>query len=113
MAINDHPDASNYKTSGFANRIGWGRSPALVIIDVCTAYWTKGSPLDTSNNPASVASIDVMKRLLAAARDGGIPVIWTTVRYDNKDMSDAGIFWLKTKSLDVWCWVLIPSSFVE
>jgi nicotinamidase-related amidase len=102
MVIQDHPDASSYRASGFSNRIGWGKSPALILIDVCTAYWSKGSPLDTSSNPASVASVDVMKRLLAAARGSGVPVIWTVVRYENEDMSDAGIFWLKSKSLDVW-----------
>lgn len=101
MAVHDHPEASSYQASGFSNRIGWGKSPALIIIDVCTAYWTKGSPLDTSSNPASAESVDVMKRLLAAARDGSVPVIWTTVQYE-ADMSDAGIFWMKAKSLDVW-----------
>lgn len=64
----------------------------LIIIDVCTAYWTKGLLLDISSSPASVASVDVMKRLLAAAPEGGVPVIWIVVQYENEDMSDDGIF---------------------
>jgi nicotinamidase-related amidase len=97
-----HPDTSSYKSAGFANKIGWGKSPALLLIDVCTAYWTENSPLSTLSNPASVASVDVMKKLLAAAREGGVPVVWTTVGYECEDMADAGIFWKKSKALDIW-----------
>jgi nicotinamidase-related amidase len=73
----------------------------LILIDVCQAYWTEGSPLNTLSNPSSVASIDFMKRLLAAARSSSsTPVIWTKVEYN--DMSEAGLFYLKAKALDVW-----------
>ena len=87
--------------NGFGNRIGWGSRPALVLIDVCKAYWTKGSALDTSSNSASVESLDVMKRLLSAARGSDTPVIWTTVKY-KADMSDAGLFHAKAKQLTIW-----------
>lgn len=102
MSHTSHPDSASYKISGFGGKIGWGSTPALLLIDVCTAYWTSGSPLDCSSNPAAVASIPVMKSLLAAAREGGVPVIWTQVVYEHEDMADAGIFWKKSKSLDVW-----------
>jgi nicotinamidase-related amidase len=102
MSQEEHPDASSYKSAGFSNKIGWGKSPALLLIDVCKAYWTENSPLCTLSNPASVASVDVMKRLLAAAREGKVPVIWTTVGYESEDMADAGIFWKKSKALDIW-----------
>jgi nicotinamidase-related amidase len=96
------PDYKATSTAGgFGNRIGWGKRPALLLIDVCRAYWTPGSPLDTSSNPASAASPDVMRRLLSAARSAKVPVIWTTIIY-KKDMSDAGLFYLKAKQLEVW-----------
>jgi nicotinamidase-related amidase len=86
--------------------MGWGEKPALILIDVCVAYWTPGSPLDISSNPAypaAAASPDSMRRLLAAARKGGVPVIWTTVKYDKDgEMKDAGLFYHKAKMLDVW-----------
>ena len=88
--------------SPFSNRMGWGRHPALLIIDVCTAYFTPGSPLDTSSNPASAASPESMRRLLAAARKGKCPVVFTKVEYGHPHMKDAGLFWSKTKALDVW-----------
>ncbi|TKA39998.1 hypothetical protein B0A55_13546 [Friedmanniomyces simplex] len=96
-----HPDHASYRATGFGNRIGWGQRPALLLIDVCTAYWTPGSPLDTSSNPASAASPEAMKRLLAAARASDIPVIWTQVSY-RRGMRDAGLFYSKSKQLDVW-----------
>ncbi|KAK5163968.1 uncharacterized protein LTR77_010364 [Saxophila tyrrhenica] len=104
MADQDYRTASS--ANGFGNRIGWGARPALLLIDVCTAYWTPGSPLDTSSNPASVASVDVMRRLLSSARGAshggkGVPVIWTTVKY-KPDMSDAGLFYSKAKQLSIW-----------
>ena len=99
--MNGHADAGSYRASGFSNRMGWGQRPALLLIDVCRAYWCAGSPLDTSSNPASAASPDVMRRLLEAAREAKIPVIWTQVSY-KKGMRDAGLFYTKSKMLDVW-----------
>lgn len=43
-----------------------------------------------------------MRRLLAAARTGRVPVVWSRVEYSRPDMSDAGLFWQKAKVLDVW-----------
>lgn len=100
MPLPIHTLTASYSASGFSNRIGWGKSPALILIDVCQAYWTEGSPLNTLSNPHSVASINEMKRLLAAARSTPVPVIWTKVEYN--DMSEAGLFYLKAKALDVW-----------
>ncbi|EMD00136.1 hypothetical protein BAUCODRAFT_63284 [Baudoinia panamericana UAMH 10762] len=99
--VNGHADSASYRASGFNNRIGWGSRPALLLIDVCKAYWTPGSPLDTSSNPASAASLDVMRRLLTAARKSQIPIFWTQVAY-RKGMKDAGLFYAKAKALSVW-----------
>lgn len=97
----EHADLASYKASGFSNRIGWDRRPAILLIDVCTAYWTPASPLNISSNPASVASPEAMKRLLAAARSSKVLVIWTQVHY-KRGMRDAGLFYRKSKVLDVW-----------
>jgi nicotinamidase-related amidase len=83
--------------------MGWGSRPALLIIDVCTAYWTPSSPLSLLGNPAAEAAPDSMRQLVAAAREGkGVPVIWSQVEYTSPDMADAGLFWRKAKVLDVW-----------
>lgn len=97
-----HPATSSYQSSGFATVMGWGSRPALILIDVCKAYWTEGSPLDISAHPAGLAAPDSMRRLLAAARAGKVPVVWSQVRYNSPDMADAGLFYKKAKPLTVW-----------
>lgn len=83
--------------------MGWGARPALLIIDVCAAYWTESSPLSLLGNPAAEAAPESMRRLLAAARAGsGVPVVWSQVEYTSPDMADAGLFWRKAKVLNVW-----------
>lgn len=82
--------------------MGWGKRPALLLVDVCTAYWTPYSPLSLIGNPAAENAPDSMRRLLAAARQGNVPVLWTQVEYSRPDMADAGLFWHKAKMLVVW-----------
>ncbi|KAL3473156.1 Isochorismatase-like protein [Aspergillus californicus] len=97
-----HAASASYAQSGFAHRMGWGSRPALLLIDVCKAYWSADSPLSLLGNPAAEGAPDSMRRLLAAARKSNIPVIWTKVEYSSPDMADAGLFWRKSKTLDVW-----------
>jgi nicotinamidase-related amidase len=101
MAVN-HPSSDSYSKSGFANRMGWGSRPALLIIDVCKAYWSEGSPLSLLDNPEAVVVPDAIRHLLSAARSSGIPVVWSEVEYTHPDMADAGLFWKKSKVLNVW-----------
>lgn len=100
--VQKHAESDSYAQSGFCTRMGWGSRPALLLIDVCRAYWTAGSPLDLSANPAAAAAPASMRRLLAAARAGGAPVLWTAVEYRDPQMRDAGLFWRKAKVLDVF-----------
>ncbi|PGG99244.1 hypothetical protein AJ79_08636 [Helicocarpus griseus UAMH5409] len=97
-----HSSSASYARSGFSNRMGWGQRPALLIIDVCRAYFTTNAPQSLLDNPEAVASADSMRRLLAVARSSGVPVLWTRMEFVRKDMSDAGLFWAKSKNLDVW-----------
>jgi nicotinamidase-related amidase len=85
----------------FANRIGWGIRPALLLVDVCTAYFTPGSPLDTTSNPGSAAAPDVMRRLLSTARNTRVPVIWTKTAYKSSSR-EAGLYALKVPALSMW-----------
>ncbi|KAK7466879.1 hypothetical protein VKT23_003942 [Stygiomarasmius scandens] len=97
-----HTSIDDYNKAGFSNIMGWGSKPALIIIDVCKAYWTEGSPLDISSNPSGTAAPDSMRRLLRAARQGNVPVIWTEVQYTHPELLDAGLFYKKAKALSVW-----------
>ncbi|CAM1501835.1 Fc.00g038190.m01.CDS01 [Cosmosporella sp. VM-42] len=102
MASNPHPDAASYAASGYGTVVGWGHRPALLLVDVCKAYWTPNSPLDITTHAPSAASPSVMRTLLATARTHNIPVFWTAIEFAEPEMADAGLFWLKAKTLDVW-----------
>ena len=68
MADNSAEDAvaASYAAAGFANTMGWGARPALLLVDVCRAYWTDGSPLDLRAHAPSAAAPDSITRILRA-----------------------------------------------
>lgn len=80
-------------------QMGWGNRPALLIIDVCKAYWSEGSPLDLSANSAARAAPDVMRQLVKAARAGRCPVLHSQVSYSGPGMEEAGLFWVSAHVL--------------
>ncbi|MCP1335741.1 N-carbamoylsarcosine amidohydrolase [Futiania mangrovi] len=72
----------------FDNRLGWGRKPAVLVIDFTYGYTTPGSPLYAEGVVKAVeASVD----LLDAARAAGVPIIYTKVMYHPSGM-DGGLF---------------------
>lgn len=79
--------ASNYK-GVFDGRIGFGKRPALLIVDFINAYVTEGAPLFA---PDVVTAVDETIPLLSLAREKQIPVLYTKVLY-NKNFRDGGIF---------------------
>ena len=80
----------------FGGALGWGRRPALVLIDMMRAYFTSGSPFDLGSRKA----IDGCAQLLGAARAGGVAVVHTRVRYA-ADLADGGLFVQKVPGLAV------------
>lgn len=69
------------------HRVGWGSSPALLVVDLQLGFTDPACPLGSSQEPVVASAA----RLAAAARSGGLPVIYTLVRY-KPDLSDAGIW---------------------
>ncbi len=85
-----------YKTRGFANRVGFGTSPALLIIDFINAFTQADSPLASDLSKEIAAT----KKLLTVARKLKLPIAFTTVEYD-AGFRDAGVFIKKVPSLAV------------
>jgi maleamate amidohydrolase len=83
----------DYQQAGFGGSVGWGRSPALVVIDMCMAYLQPGSPLYAGVEPL----LDRIALLAAAARAAGAPVIFTRVEYAGP--LDGGLFRRKIAAL--------------
>lgn len=83
-------------TAPFNGRLGWGRKPALLVIDMMRAYFTPGSPFDLGSR----AAVDGCAALLTAARAAGIPIVHTRVQYA-ADLTDGGLFVRKVPGLAV------------
>jgi maleamate amidohydrolase len=84
----------NYKRGGFGHSLGFGRRPALLIIDFVKAYLVKDSPLYAGVEQARAAC----EQLLAAARAAKIPVVHTNVVYQ-RGGRDGGVFFRKVPAL--------------
>ena len=87
-------DLDVYKKQNFGNSSGFGKSPALVIVDFVNGF----------NDPDSFGggnigdAIAATARLLKAVRKAGLPVAFTRVVYA-EDGADAGVFCLKAPGL--------------
>lgn len=81
---------SNY-AGVWGNRIGFGDTPALVVVDFMKGYTTEGSPLFA---PGVVTAVRESVELLAAARAAKIPVFHTIVRYNPVSFADGGV-WIR------------------
>jgi maleamate amidohydrolase len=78
---------------GFGLTMGFGERPALLVIDMLRAF-TDPARMLGSNLDAEIAATG---RLLEAAHEREIPVLFSVVRYDDADLADAGIWTLKQK----------------
>ncbi|RQS19121.1 MULTISPECIES: isochorismatase family protein [unclassified Burkholderia] len=75
----------------WGGRSGFGKKSALIVIDFCQAYTLPDAPLFASGvGPAVAESVE----LLQAAREAGLLVIHTTVKYHAQHFVDGGA-WVK------------------
>lgn len=81
--------------TGFSGRVGWGAVPAVIVIDLCRAYTDPAGPFGLPDAGPAVAAAG---ELVAAARAGRHPVVWTAVRYTT-GLADAGLFAQKVPAL--------------
>jgi nicotinamidase-related amidase len=85
-----------FRAKGFAGRVGFGRRPALLVIDLITGFTDLRSPLAGDLD----AQVEATNALLGPARAAGIPVIFSTVAYD-ADLQEAGI-WIRKIPSNSW-----------
>jgi len=76
-----------YKTQGFGQRMGFGKKPALVVIDFINAF--SDPKMFGGGNIQS--AIDHTEELLALARHYEMPIVFTAQTYAD-DRSEDGLF---------------------
>ncbi len=78
-----------YKKKGFKSKVGYGKHPALLIIDLAVAWTDPTSRLGT--NLDSV--VESTKEVLNMSRKKKLPIIYTVITY-HQSLKDAGL-WVK------------------
>ncbi len=84
---------TNYASTGFNTRLGFGKRPALVMIDFVQAYYVEGAPL---YHPDFGPSLESGVRLKTLANAAAIPVAITRMEIQKNGVG-GGIFYEKIK----------------
>jgi nicotinamidase-related amidase len=86
-------DEEFFAQRGFGIKIGFGERPALIVIDMINGFTDAsmplGAPLETQ--------LAAQKPLIDVAHERNIPVIFSTVIYNDHDLKDAGLWGIKMK----------------
>ena len=86
----------NYR-GAFDGSLGFGKAPALILVDFVAAYFVESSPLYAGVEDELASAL----RIRDAARAAGIPVIYTNVVYQEGG-ADGGVFYRKVPALEVF-----------
>ncbi|MFT4183921.1 MAG: isochorismatase family protein, partial [Rhizobium sp.] len=83
----------NYRKA-YDNRVGFGKRPALVLVDFVEAYFDPGCPLYAGVEPVLEAALEIRN----AARRKNVPTVLTNVVYQSSGV-DGGRFFEKAPPL--------------
>lgn len=85
-------DTAEYHERGFKRRVGYGKRPAVVHIDMANAWTREGHAFSCAKMDTIIPACQALNE---AARAKGVPVIYTTTAYDVTDRdkpSDMGLW---------------------
>jgi nicotinamidase-related amidase len=84
-----------FEARGFGLKIGFGRKPALLVIDIVKAFTDPQRMLGADMD----GQIEATNALIDMAHAKAIPVIYSSVAYDDANFIDAGVWRLKQKGI--------------
>ena len=76
-----------YLSKGFGGRVGFGSSPAIIVIDMAKAWLDERSPLGSRNVQGVIENI---LRILEVGRELRLPIVFTTMAFDARGLEAAG-----------------------
>jgi nicotinamidase-related amidase len=94
-ATSNSDEARFFTERGFGLELGFGRRPALLVIDVMKAFTDASLPLGADLE----SQLTEINRLLDAAHAATLPVFFSLVSYDEPHCRDAGIWGAKMTGL--------------
>jgi maleamate amidohydrolase len=80
-----------FQEAGFGSRVGWGKKPALVVIDMADGWVSGNGSMFTSEHPTVVENIC---KLLKVFREKDLPIYFTTWSFD-LEANELGAVWAK------------------
>ena len=86
--------ADFYSSRGFATQVGFGRRPAVLVVDMMVAFTDPSYGVGVEQTP----TVEAIAELLAAAREHALPVYYTQTAYE-PDGRDGGVFMEKVPAL--------------
>lgn len=93
-----------YQERGFQRRVGFGKKPALISVDLANAWTRPGNPFTCDQEKMNNEIIPGMQKLLEAFRAAKLPVIHVTTAYEitdrNAPFTDMGL-WHNKIPIDV------------
>jgi len=95
--LNSGNDMNNdaRRKRGFGKAMGFGLRPALLLIDLVQGFTDPNLPLGSSVDGV----IEQANRLIDGARAAKIPVIFSTILYEEAGLEDAGLWVYKIEGL--------------
>ncbi len=88
---------SSYAAAGYGGELGFGKRPAVILVDVARAYIEPDAPLYVGSEAAFMAMIELTRM----ARAAKIPVIFTRVEF-MRGGADGGLFYKKAGPLKLF-----------
>lgn len=82
-----------FEERGFGVKIGFGNKPAILVVDLTNGFTDPQRPFGSDLSK----QIDATNQILEIARSKSVPVILSSVRYEDANLSDAGIWAIKQK----------------
>jgi nicotinamidase-related amidase len=94
--MSDHETERVYERAGFGAAVRRGERPAIVVVDFSRGFTEPGFPTGADLS----AEVEATARLLRAAREHAVPVVFTTIAYESH-LRDGGAWLEKAPGLAV------------
>jgi maleamate amidohydrolase len=85
-----------YEKAGLGQAVTLGEHPAVLVIDFSCGFTDPECPLGSDLTP----QVEATRRLLDAAREKGVPVVFTTIAFE-PSLKDGGLWMQKVPALSV------------
>jgi maleamate amidohydrolase len=94
--MSDETARAVYEKAGLGQAVTLGERPAVLVIDFSCGFTDPGCPLGSDLTP----QVEATRRLLDAARERGLPVVFTTIAFE-PSLKDGGLWMQKVPALGV------------